>query len=240
MKPWMVSSKRKTLTTKQRELLTTACSCQELQPRNLPWEQHQWCKCYRGICSSQWCPWPALWGCQLWSSQECSELSGHVHFLLEMINNHNHHICFGVYAVEDSINVTIRFQLNGLAEDVFQMTTFSLDDTEVVNLIYILKLVRADGKIKWRMCLSITWLQVVMMGHPSPRPRSLMQMPCKHSLVMQYKPYSARDQTAAILHLPSVTGSRSWNIWFQPVCSNDRHFGWFQTNMTYNVALLVL
>jgi ABC-type multidrug transport system ATPase subunit len=75
-------------------------------------------------------------------------------FLLETINERDHHIRFGAYAVEDSINTTIRFQLNDLAEDVFQMESFSLDDTEVVNLFDILNLGGADGKIKWNVSVN--------------------------------------------------------------------------------------
>jgi ABC-type multidrug transport system ATPase subunit len=75
-------------------------------------------------------------------------------FLLETINEQDHNIRFGAYAMEDSIKATIRFQLNDIVEDVFQIQNFSLDDTEAVDLIDILNLGGDDGKIKWNVSVN--------------------------------------------------------------------------------------
>ena len=85
------------------------------------------------------------------SAQSSADMS---RFLLETINERDHHIRFGAYSLEDSINATIILQLNDLAEDLFQMESFSFDDAEVVNLIDMLNLGGADGKIKWNVSVN--------------------------------------------------------------------------------------
>jgi ATP-binding cassette subfamily A (ABC1) protein 3 len=72
-------------------------------------------------------------------------------YLLETYNDHDHHIRFGAYALEDSIDVALSFNWEALVEDTQVFGVLPLDD---VNLIEILGLGDENGKIKRKLSVS--------------------------------------------------------------------------------------